>query len=133
MNTWPYALVLLACASGCNVRARAAECERVVQALHIQTPSKRKGSSAQQLTHAAREFEAASKRSSALTGLSPELEPLAREASVHLTTSVRELRAAARARKANRASDYAAARARSDEARRALSDVASRFAKVCAH
>lgn len=117
---------------GCGVGARASECAEVAQALTIPKPDRAKTSSPALLTGAAKEFDAASARAKALTGLRPELASIAREAATHFATFAKELRSAARARKAERAPDYAASQKRSDEARRALTVLTERFDATCA-
>jgi hypothetical protein len=117
---------------GCGVGARATECAEVTRTLTLPKPAKPKTSSAALLLEAAKEFDAASKRAQALTNLRPELAPIATEAVAHFATFARELRSAARARKAERAPDYAAARQRTEEARRAMTALAQRFDAICA-
>lgn len=117
--------------SGCGVEARATECEKMTRTLTLPKPAKPKTSSATLLSAAAKEFDAASARAKALTNLRPELVPIASEAAAHFAAFARELRSAARARKAERAPDYATARQRTEETRRALNALAQRFDAIC--
>jgi hypothetical protein len=117
--------------SGCGVGARATECAEVTRTLTLPKPAKSKTSSATLLSAAAKEFDEASTRAKALTNLRPELAPIAAEAATHFATFAKELRSAARARKAERAPDYAAARQRTDEIRRAMTALAQRFDAIC--
>lgn len=129
----PCAVVLGTLAlSGCGVGARATECEEVTRTLTLPKPTKAKTSNATLLSAAAEEFDEASTRAQALTNLRPELGAIATEAATHFATFAKELRSAARARKAERAPDYAAARQRTEETRRAMNALAQRFDAICA-
>ena len=126
-------LLSLGALSGCDVGARANECGAVVRALTLPKTTKPTSSNPAALTAAAEDFQAAGQRLAALEGLRPELAPIATDVATQLQTAAKELRTAARARKADRAPEYAAARTRAQEARRALTALSQRFAAICTH
>jgi|GEM_PF-2537489 len=125
------ALLLVSFSTGC-MQERAAHCSRVAKALVTPQPKKAQTSRADELLLAAREFTAAAGRLAAIGPLSPELDAIAKAVQRELGNASAAIEAAATARKAVRQPDYAAARQRAEDARRALLELSTRFAQLCA-
>ena|SRR5688572_19744286 len=131
----PHLLLTLAAAAaiGCSLGDKASACGRVAEVLTLPEPTKPKTASASHLERAAKSFRKAAIEAKKLEQLPDDLRAIADQAAHQLTAAARQLDLAARAHTADKASEYAAARLKIEEARRALADVSTRFGKLCSH
>jgi hypothetical protein len=123
------ALALMA--TGCGVTERAAACDKIAQAVLVPGPKKRRTARTEELQKVAHTLQDAATRLTKVGPLPADLTPIADATQKALVTFAHELDSAAKARKRERAPEYAAARTKTEEARRQLVDLGRRFEQAC--